>query len=116
MTAVAKPTRPIRRAAAAPNLTAPDASGRDLINGWLASKGWRAWPFQQQAWDAYTAGKSGLIQVATGAGKTYGAYLGPLAELIDEKRALAGAQSARKERSDSASANSAPPRETLRIL
>jgi ATP-dependent helicase Lhr and Lhr-like helicase len=58
--------------------------GRDLIGRWLASKGWRAWPFQQQAWDAYAAGRSGLIQVATGAGKTYGAYLGPLAELIDE--------------------------------
>src|SRR5436853_5242359 len=60
------------------------ALGRDIIDRWLASKGWRAWPFQQQAWEAYGAGHSGLIQVATGAGKTYGAYLGPLAELIDE--------------------------------
>jgi ATP-dependent Lhr-like helicase len=63
---------------------APVASGRAVIEGWLASRGWRAWPFQREAWDAYDAGKSGLIQVATGAGKTYGAYLGPLAELIDE--------------------------------
>jgi ATP-dependent Lhr-like helicase len=62
----------------------PRTRGRDLIDQWLASKGWRAWPFQQQAWEAYAAGRSGLIQVATGAGKTYGAYLGPLAELIDE--------------------------------
>jgi ATP-dependent Lhr-like helicase len=55
-----------------------------MIESWLAARGWRAWPFQQEAWDAYSAGRSGLIQVATGAGKTYGAYLGPLAELIDE--------------------------------
>jgi len=60
------------------------AGGREVIEGWLASRGWRAWPFQQEAWEAYAAGRSGLIQVATGAGKTYGAYLGPLAELIDE--------------------------------
>ncbi len=59
-------------------------SGADLIEQWLASRGWRAWPFQREVWEAYDAGKSGLIQVATGAGKTYGAYLGPLAELIDE--------------------------------
>lgn len=68
----------------------PPQSGRELITTWLASRGWRAWPFQQEAWDAYTAGRSGLIQVATGAGKTYGAYLGPLAELIDESHANGG--------------------------
>jgi ATP-dependent Lhr-like helicase len=79
MSAVAKSRRPQPRAA-----PAPPPRGRDLIHQWLTSKGWRAWPFQQQAWDAYEAGHSGLIQVATGAGKTYGAYLGPLAELIDE--------------------------------
>jgi ATP-dependent Lhr-like helicase len=83
MSAVAKSRRPSRR----PSIEVappPPPRGRDLINKWLASKGWRAWPFQQEAWDAYEAGHSGLIQVATGAGKTYGAYLGPLSEMIDE--------------------------------
>jgi ATP-dependent Lhr-like helicase len=81
MTAVAKSRRTLGQACV--EVAAP-IRGRDRIDQWLASRGWRAWPFQEQAWDAYAAGQSGLIQVATGAGKTYGAYLGPLAELIDE--------------------------------
>jgi ATP-dependent Lhr-like helicase len=72
------------------------ATGRDLIERWLASRGWRPWPFQRDVWDAYAAGRSGLIQVATGAGKTYGAYLGPLAELIDQiSRRRGGAEPGR---------------------
>ncbi len=39
-------------------------------------------PFQVQTWDAYLAGHSGLIQVPTGAGKTYAAVMGPLAEML----------------------------------
>jgi ATP-dependent Lhr-like helicase len=117
MTAVAQSRRkPVRLRKSDPAKGAPRHRGRDLITHWLASKGWRAWPFQQQAWDAYAAGRSGLIQVATGAGKTYGAYLGPLAELIDELNGfLAEAQSPQ---SGAFSAFSAPPRETppLRIL
>ncbi|MEM7622073.1 MAG: DEAD/DEAH box helicase, partial [Planctomycetota bacterium] len=35
-------------------------------------------------WDAYAAGSSGLVHVPTGAGKTYAAYGGPLAEVFDE--------------------------------
>jgi ATP-dependent Lhr-like helicase len=84
MTAVAKSSRADPAAHVRESVAAPRLCGRDAIEQWLASKGWRAWPFQQQAWDSYAAGHSGLIQVATGAGKTYGAYLGPLAELIDE--------------------------------
>src|SRR5258706_11145438 len=98
MSAVAKSRRvprPLRVAEMAP---APPIRGRDLIDQWLASRGWRAWPFQQQAWEAYAAGRSGLIQVATGAGKTYGAYLGPLAELIDERtESLAEVRSTQRE-------------------
>lgn len=37
-----------------------------------------------EAWRAFRDGASGLIQVATGTGKTLAAYLGALAELIDE--------------------------------
>jgi hypothetical protein len=41
-------------------------------------------PFQRQAWQAYLAGESGLIQVPTGSGKTYAAVMGPIAELLAE--------------------------------
>jgi len=52
-----------------------------LIENWLASKNWKLLPFQQEAWQRYQEGKSGLISVPTGAGKTYAAYLPALAEL-----------------------------------
>jgi ATP-dependent Lhr-like helicase len=49
---------------------------------WFADRGWRAMPFQEEAWAAYLRGESGIIQVPTGAGKTYAAYLGPLADVV----------------------------------
>jgi ATP-dependent Lhr-like helicase len=55
---------------------------REALLGWFRSKGWSPFPFQLEAWAGYEAGESGLVAVPTGAGKTYAAYLGPLAELI----------------------------------
>jgi ATP-dependent Lhr-like helicase len=52
------------------------------IETWFHRQGWQPLPFQQQAWDTYLAGHSGLIQVPTGSGKTYAAVLGPLAEML----------------------------------
>ncbi len=54
------------------------------IAAWLRQRGWRAMPFQREAWQADLEGRSGLIQVATGAGKTYAALLGPIARLLAE--------------------------------
>ena len=39
-------------------------------------------PFQRECWRAWLAGRSGLLQVPTGSGKTYAAVLGPIAELL----------------------------------
>lgn len=50
---------------------------------WFDRQGWQPLPFQQQTWEAYLAGNSGLIQVPTGSGKTYAAIMGPLAEIIE---------------------------------
>ncbi|NER82398.1 MAG: DEAD/DEAH box helicase, partial [Leptolyngbya sp. SIO1D8] len=52
-----------------------------IIN-WFTRQGWKPLGFQQQTWDAYLAGHSGLIQVPTGSGKTYAAVMGPMAELL----------------------------------
>jgi len=71
-----------RRPGAAPAVN-PDLPGLDRLTAWMARRGWKPWAFQQQAWDAYARGESGLVNVPTGAGKTYAAYLGPLAELLD---------------------------------
>ncbi len=43
-------------------------------------KGWQPFDFQKQTWDAYLAGKSGLLHAPTGLGKTLAVYLGPLVE------------------------------------
>ncbi|HEX8877622.1 MAG TPA: ligase-associated DNA damage response DEXH box helicase [Phycisphaerales bacterium] len=60
--------------------------GLHAIERWFATKGWIPWDFQRRAWEAFRRGESGLVQVPTGAGKTYAAYLGPLSSLIDERR------------------------------
>ena len=46
--------------------------------GWFTAQGWAPFPFQREAWDAFRQGRSGLIAVATGSGKTYAALGGPL--------------------------------------
>jgi len=56
--------------------------GLARLDGFFAARGWSPFPFQMDAWRAYLDGESGLITVPTGAGKTYAAYFGPLAELI----------------------------------
>jgi ATP-dependent Lhr-like helicase len=66
---------------AKPLLLEPSAP-LDIIEQWFAARGWEPWPFQRETWNAYIEGRSGLIQVPTGAGKTYAAYLGPLGELV----------------------------------
>ncbi len=55
----------------------------DRLRGWFADRGWRPHGFQEESWALHAAGKSGLILVPTGSGKTYAAFLGPLAELAD---------------------------------
>ena len=53
------------------------------LRNWFTGLGYTAWPFQEAAWAAQSRGESGLIHVPTGAGKTYAAYLAPLASLIE---------------------------------
>lgn len=78
----ARASTPLSRKSTADHF-APFLPGMQRIAGWMARKNWKAWAFQSEAWEAYARGESGLINVPTGAGKTYAAYLGPLAELLD---------------------------------
>ncbi|MBF5042276.1 ligase-associated DNA damage response DEXH box helicase [Aggregicoccus sp. 17bor-14] len=55
----------------------------DALRAWFSERGWKPYPFQEEAWSAYARGESGLIHVPTGAGKTYAAYLAPLAEVAE---------------------------------
>ena len=61
-----------------------DKTGGQRVHEFFATRGWEPLAFQEKTWRAYAAGKSGLLQVPTGAGKTYAAVLGPLAQMIDE--------------------------------
>ncbi len=54
------------------------------LDSFFTSRGWQPFPFQREAWQAYRDGQSGLIHAPTGVGKTLAAWLGPVAEWIDE--------------------------------
>ncbi len=52
-----------------------------VIKEWFKTKGFKPFAYQVDAWQSYLEGKHFLIHVPTGFGKTYGAFLGPLAKL-----------------------------------
>jgi ATP-dependent helicase Lhr and Lhr-like helicase len=58
---------------------------------WFASRGWEPFAFQREVWSAYLGGESGLVHAATGTGKTYAAWLGPLLEWMAEVPPTRGA-------------------------
>jgi ATP-dependent helicase Lhr and Lhr-like helicase len=43
---------------------------------WFQQRGWAPFAFQQEVWQAMTAGHSGLLHATTGSGKTLAAWLG----------------------------------------
>ncbi len=61
-------------------MTSPGAR----VDAWFASHGWEPFAFQREVWEAYAGGESGLIHAATGTGKTYAAWLGPVLEAMQE--------------------------------
>ncbi len=51
---------------------------REKLESWFSAQGFTPWKFQTDTWDAFRAGKSGLVHVPTGSGKTIAAFGGPL--------------------------------------
>jgi ATP-dependent Lhr-like helicase len=76
--------------ATAKEKTDPKSWTRDIVAQWFRSRGWRPFEFQRRAWDAYLAGKSGLIHAATGIGKTYAAWFGALMEWMADSSPTSG--------------------------
>lgn len=62
-----------------PDVLAEPAS---LAAGWMLQRGWQAFPFQQEAWQAIAEGRSGMLHATTGSGKTYAVWLGMLDVLL----------------------------------
>jgi ATP-dependent Lhr-like helicase len=54
----------------------------DCVREWFRRHDWTPFPFQEEVWRAYLAGESGLIHAATGTGKTYAAWMGPVLEWL----------------------------------
>ncbi|WP_417472113.1 ligase-associated DNA damage response DEXH box helicase [Luteimonas mephitis] len=60
----------------------PRAGPQAPLLAWFDQRGWRAAPFQREAWRRYLAGDSGLLVTPTGSGKTFAALGGPLLEAL----------------------------------
>lgn len=50
---------------------------------WFAAQGRQSFGFQEEVWQAYWKGESGLLNAGTGTGKTLAAWLGPVLESAD---------------------------------
>ncbi len=61
----------------------------ERIRRWFTNQGWEPFAFQEETWARYLAGESGMMHAATGTGKTYAAWMGPLAEALAERGASA---------------------------
>ncbi len=48
----------------------------------MAGRGWQAFPFQAEVWQAVAEGRSGMLHATTGSGKTYAVWLGMLDALL----------------------------------
>ncbi len=59
------------------------APGLEIIRQWLASRGLRPFAFQEEAWQAYNRGESGLVNAPTGFGKTFSIFLAAVIAFID---------------------------------
>ncbi len=57
--------------------------GYSIIRDWLAAKGLRPFAFQEEAWQAYERGESGLVNAPTGFGKTFSIFLAAVIEWIN---------------------------------
>jgi ATP-dependent helicase Lhr and Lhr-like helicase len=72
-----------RKAALAAGSRRNRAGGLEQITDWFASRGWNPFAFQREAWETYRKGERGLIHAATGTGKTYAAWFGPIMEWME---------------------------------
>src|SRR4051794_15262469 len=71
-----KPAKP------SPTILCGDREPIGCVREWFKSEGWEPFEFQEEVWQAYLAGESGLTHAATGTGKTYAAWMGPILEWL----------------------------------
>ena len=58
-------------------------TGHQIITNWLSAKGFKAFSFQEEAWQMYVEGLSGIVNAPTGFGKTYSVFLAAVIDYIN---------------------------------
>jgi ATP-dependent Lhr-like helicase len=61
-----------------------NTKGYTIVSEWLAKKGFKAFAYQQEAWQYIINGESGLVNAPTGTGKTFSVFLGSLIQFINQ--------------------------------
>lgn len=61
----------------------PNTKGHKILASWLKSKNWKLASFQKETIDAFSEGKSGLVNAPTGSGKTYSLWFPILINYIN---------------------------------
>jgi len=79
-----------RKRSARPVIDCGDREPVACARVWFERYGWEPFAFQEQVWQAYLDGESGLVHAATGTGKTYAAWFGPLLEWLRDYPATPG--------------------------
>lgn len=59
-------------------------AGYTVVRNWLSSKGYTAFPFQEETWRHMMAGHSGLVNAPTGCGKTFSVFLGAVIRFVNQ--------------------------------
>ncbi|MFC7337828.1 ligase-associated DNA damage response DEXH box helicase [Haloferula chungangensis] len=57
-------------------------SATSSINAFFKQRRWKPHDFQKETWQAYAAGRSGLLHAPTGLGKTLAVWMGPVDEAL----------------------------------
>src|ERR687894_1441966 len=79
----AEPSPPVTSARAVRPIECAGREPLDCVREWFAAEGWQPFPFQEEVWRTYLEGESGLIHAATGTGKTYAAWMGPILDWLE---------------------------------
>ncbi|MEX1120526.1 MAG: ligase-associated DNA damage response DEXH box helicase [Balneolales bacterium] len=58
--------------------TLPDNTAYQTMLDWFSSRGWKPFSYQEQMWQAYLDGFSGILNAPTGTGKTLAVVIPPL--------------------------------------